>query len=250
MVGVNPTAVSLFYDGNYLRDGNGSWRYAASGVPVPGARDLTLADEVPALRVPDRSPNPTAVWVPRPRALTHPRMKQLLPVVPGGYGSFQLPHEVSGLPWGTRAVIILPIEFWDEHEHDVVGMAAPELHATSLLTVESAAEATGLTPEGLMEYVRRGTFPQPPLRVGRTPAWPVPIVEHWLAGWRPRHQPCAGCGELVDSAGPTIRRQDDGAVALVVCRICADDLVRRLAASGAPAPWTVGFLRSLLAPGG
>jgi hypothetical protein len=38
------------------------------------------------------------------------------------------------------------------------------------LLIEDTARAVGLTPDTLMEYVRRRVFPQHPVRLGRTPA--------------------------------------------------------------------------------
>jgi hypothetical protein len=42
--GESPFEVAEIDDVKFLRDANGVWRYAESGIPVPGARDVTLTE--------------------------------------------------------------------------------------------------------------------------------------------------------------------------------------------------------------
>ena len=67
-------------------------------------------------------------------------------------------------------------------------MLAPELHPQNLLSIEMVAQLAGLTPESLMEYVRRQACPLPTVRQNRTPLWSEPIINTWLVNRRRRGQ--------------------------------------------------------------
>ena len=237
---MNPTY--SFREGVYVRDADGTWRYGATGLPVPGATDVTLADRVPAVVV--GSSTHGAVWVSRSLALTDVRMRELLGQLDAPAGSFPLPHPVDGLPADTPSVMILPVEFWNNHAGEVVDINAPELHPSAVLVIEDTARAVGLTPESLMEYVRRGVFPQPPVRLGRTPAWPRPVVQQWLANRRSPSVACEGCGETTEITGLMAKTSDDTPYTLPLCSSCGERVSRLL--PGQPRPWTVGLVRHLL----
>jgi predicted DNA-binding transcriptional regulator AlpA len=174
-------------------------------------------------------------------------MRELLGELDAPPGSFPLPHPVHGLPDDTPSVIILPLDFWNNHGTEVVDIDAPELHPSAVLVIEDAARAVGLTPDSLMEYVRRGTFPQPPVRLGRTPAWPRPVVQQWLAKRRSPTVPCEGCGAMTQIAGLMAKTSDGLDYTLALCPSCGEQITRML--PGTPHPWTVDLVRRLLKEG-
>ena len=143
--------------GTYRRQPEDVWRYAW-GPPVPGARDLTLADML-------------ALDTDRP--LTNAE------------------HEwASGVRAVTDEVLVQPTPGRRPDARDlVVGMVAPELHAPLMLTVEQVAERAGVSKATIDSYRYRGYLPDPQATVGRTPLWARPVVTRWIelrpgAGWR------------------------------------------------------------------
>lgn len=237
---MSPT--QLFREGVYQREAGGTWRYTATGLVVPGAKDVTLRDRVPAVQV--GGPVHGAVWVSRPLALTEPHMQALLSGLDAPPGSFGLPHPVEGLPEDTPSVIILSVGFWNEHAGDVIDIDAPELHPGAVLVIDEAARAVGLTSDSLMEYVRRGTFPQPPVRLGRTPAWPRPVVQQWISQRRAPTVKCEGCGEPTEVLGLMARTADGVPYTIPLCPSCGERITRIL--PGQPHPWTVSLVKQLL----
>lgn len=154
----------------YCRDPDGAWRYPW-GDAVPGASDLT-------------------------RATFH----NLCPVD----GSVVLPHHViTGdvelqhwlrrhgrplQPTRARPDFLVSQHEWETYD-DVLGIIAPELVATSMLTVEDIAAQASLSTSTVHSYRNRGYLSQPQALVGRTPLWSRPIVRWWLdnrpgGGWR------------------------------------------------------------------
>lgn len=221
----------------YERDSDGTWRYAVTGIAVPGARDITIADRVPAKRVGG------GVWLSRPLALVEPKLRDLLQDL-GTLSSFMLSEPVDGLPPNTPSVILVSSQFWDEHAGDVIDVDAPELHAGAVLVIEEVARMVSLTPESLMEYVRRGTFPQPPVRLGRTPAWPRPVVQQWLAGRRPTRVPCAGCGAETEIFGLVAKKSSGDQYTVPLCPACGRRITTLLPTQ--PHPWTFEIVQRLL----
>ena len=112
------------------------------------------------------------------------------------------------------------------------------------LLIEDTARAVGLTPDSLMEYVRRGVFPQPPVRLGRTPAWPRPLVQQWFADRRAPTVACEGCGETTEALGLTAKTSDEAPYAMQLCPSCGERIKRLL--PGQPHSWTVDLVRRLL----
>lgn len=149
-------------NGTYRRDPDGVWRYPW-GDPVPDARDLTLL-EVLALREPVRFP----------------------PGVPAP------PATAEDLAWARSLCEVespAEVRFPDGHRDLVIGLRAPELEVTLMLTVADIAEAAEVSKATVDSYRYRGYLPEPQVTKGRTPLWSRPVVDHWLAnrpgsGWR------------------------------------------------------------------
>jgi predicted DNA-binding transcriptional regulator AlpA len=171
-------------------------------------------------------------------------MQQLLQELDAPLGSFQLPHPIDGLPNDTPSVILLPLDFWNRHAGDVIDIDAPELHPGAVLIIEDVARAVGLSPESLMEYVRRGTFPQPPVRLGRTPAWPRPVVEQWIAQRRPVRVVCEGCGQETEMHGLMAKTSEGDLYTVPLCPACGERITKLLPRN--PHPWSVELIRRLL----
>lgn len=160
-------------NGTYYRDGGGTWRYAHDDTAVPAAVDLTISTlynlpvalrgggnyvEVPLRLV---QTEPELAW-----AKTHAR------------GIVDDEHP-----------ILVPAAVWDQRSVEPLGMWAPELHPERLLTIDDVAHLAGVDYRSIQTYIARGSVPMPPLRVGTTPAWPRPVIEHWLATRRRRGRP-------------------------------------------------------------
>ena len=177
-------------------------------------------------------------------ALVERHMQQLLQELDAPLGSFQLPHPIDGLPNDTPSVILLPLDFWNRHAGDVIDIDAPELHPGAVLIIEDVARAVGLSPESLMEYVRRGTFPQPPVRLGRTPAWPRPVVEQWIAQRRPVRVVCEGCGQETEMHGLMAKTSEGDLYTVPLCPACGERITKLLPRN--PHPWSVELIRRLL----
>lgn len=217
-----------YYGGAYRRFADGSWRYGANGQVVPGARDILLVAEVPHLRV--GPPVHGLVWVPRPIALTHVAMQWVVTEPDQPLASWQLPHDVEGLPPGTQSVMFIPKPMWDRHANDIIGMDAPEMHPNRLMTMEMVAAAIGVTPASLLEYLRRGACPEPPVRIGRTPAWTRPIVEQWMLtrSGRPQIVQCTGCRQPTEMFGIQVTKADGDIGCVPVCAECERRLMPKL----------------------
>lgn len=52
---------------------------------------------------------------------------------------------------------------------------------TQLLDIDGAARATGLRPASIRQYLWRGTFPAPDVRLGRSPGWFEETIAAWMA---------------------------------------------------------------------
>jgi hypothetical protein len=148
---------------SYRRDPDGVWRYDATGAPVPGARDLTLAG------VYDFPVRNRRVQVPVRVAESDPALSWCLERARNG-------------------TIEVPLSRWTQQAELPIGIDAPELHPDRLMTIEQVAILAGLEEMSIRRYLvadRPGAIPEPPIRIGATPCWPRPIIEHWLAT-RPR----------------------------------------------------------------
>jgi predicted DNA-binding transcriptional regulator AlpA len=159
---------TIDYKGNYFRDAVGTWRYRATQVPVPGARDLLLMDRFAPART--RSDEHGFALFERPLALTDPDLAWIREEVPHDERQESFPGKL-GVPWSA----------WEVRACNVVGMQAPELHPQDLLSAEQVAALAGLSTASLMEYVRREVCPPPTVRQVRSVLWAKPIVAAWLA---------------------------------------------------------------------
>ena len=154
-----------FGNGTYRRDAGGVWRYPW-GDAVYGASDLTLAD------VPSHGP-PQADGIDPDRPITDEDIRRAADTL-GASGALVRRRSGGHAP-RLRDVI--------------VGMQAPELQVTTLLSAAQLAELAGVSKATLDTYRHRGLLPEPQVIVGRTPLWARPIATRWLAerpgqGWR------------------------------------------------------------------
>lgn len=107
-------------EGRYVRDDDGTWRYADSGLEVPGARDMSIDDY--GFRV----VNNREVHVPRSMARERPELRWCLDV------GVRVPERP-----GTIAV---PVEEWDRRASEPLGMWAPELSPDARVRALAIAE--------------------------------------------------------------------------------------------------------------
>ncbi|PSK98223.1 AlpA family transcriptional regulator [Haloactinopolyspora alba] len=173
-----PNAELTAGGGNYVRSA-GSWLYAATGDPVPGAADLTLGQRYAAA----------------PRVQRDEREYVLLD---DGWllGSQARPE----LGWCLQCMVritdahpsltaAVPVEELAGRASVVVGLTAPELEAANLLTSSAIAHLLGVTRSTVNAYHSRGQMPPPALTLSRRlPLWPRPIIDHWMAGHTRRHR--------------------------------------------------------------
>jgi predicted DNA-binding transcriptional regulator AlpA len=123
--------------------------------------------------------------------------------------------------------MFIPRPLWDGHANDIIGMDAPEMHPDRLMTMEMVAAAIGVTPASLLEYLRRGACPGPPVRIGRTPAWTRPIVEQWTLArsGRPQMVECTGCRRPTEMFGLQVAKVDGDIGCVPVCVECEQRLM-------------------------
>jgi predicted DNA-binding transcriptional regulator AlpA len=151
----------------YVRDRRGTWRYAATGRAVPGARDLTLRS---LYRFPIRR---DAVNVPADLACSEPALAWTL----------SWKHTLTTAMHDRRVVSVLriPLGEWERRADIPIGLWAPELNATRLLGVGDVARLVGVTPATITAYLARGRMPAPATRIGNSPVWSRPVIQQWLA---------------------------------------------------------------------
>ncbi|HZQ77549.1 MAG TPA: hypothetical protein VFE55_09480 [Acidimicrobiia bacterium] len=151
----------------YVRDRRGTWRYAATGRVVPGARDLTLRS---LYRFPvdhDR------VSVPVDLVRTEPELAWCL----------AWRHNLTTRLAAGRSITVLhvPVGEWERRCDVPFGLWAPELAATRLLGIGDVARLARVTPATITAYLSRGRMPPPVIRLAGTPLWSGPVVRQWLA---------------------------------------------------------------------
>lgn len=152
----------------YVRDRRGTWRYAATGRAVPGARDLTLR----ALH----------------RFVVH-RGRVLVPVdlvcsEAELAWSLAWKHTVTATVRGGQVVSVVrvPVGEWERRADVPFGLWAPELAPTRLLAVGDVARLAGVSAATVSAYLCRGRMPAPVARLGTSPVWSRPVISQWLAG--------------------------------------------------------------------
>jgi len=152
----------------YLRDRRGTWRYAATGRTVPGARDLTLRSLYRFPLQHDR------VFVPADLVRSEAELEWCL----------AWKHTLTTRLAGRRSMTVLrvPVGEWERRADVPFGLWAPELCAGRLLAIGDVARLARVTPATITAYLSRGRMPAPVTRLGGTPLWTRPIIRQWLAG--------------------------------------------------------------------
>ena len=152
----------------YVRDRRGTWRYAATGAAVPGARDLTLRSlhRFPVHR--------NQVLVPTSLVRSEAELAWCL----------TWKHTLTTRLAGGRSITVLriPLREWERRADVPFGLWAPELSATRLVGIADVARVAGVSPATITAYLARRRMPEPVMRIGNTPAWTRPVIAAWLAG--------------------------------------------------------------------
>ena len=176
----------------YVRDSRGRWRYSTNGLAVPGACDITLANLYSFACDAD------VVLVPTELSTTTDELAWCARVAVG--------ERVVELDGKTVLALEVPVDEWERRCHVPLGLAAPELAATMLLSLSEAARLAGVSPRTVAAYVSRrrraeqdatlagrpvppevlASFPPPVVVVGAHPLWSAPVVRSWLST-RPPH---------------------------------------------------------------
>jgi hypothetical protein len=115
----DPASHRRIGDRDYVRDAapDGLWRYAASGIPVPGARDLTAEGRFRPRRALDAEGRPAEYIIDVQRLDTTVEELGWL----HDLGSVVTDHDGH-----VTAVIVTP-EDWNEHRTRLFGLTAPEI---------------------------------------------------------------------------------------------------------------------------
>jgi hypothetical protein len=165
--------VSTAGGGNYLRSDEGRWVYAFEflrGVPVPGARDVTLADLANVVEDGD------AVAIKAASMLAY--RAEL------GWVS-QYPHTQIRHEGRLADVHRVPTVKWRAVADVVVDMIAPELHVSRLLDVPGVERLLVLPAQSLRStaYPRRyQPFPAPVIALrGHRELYATPPMVAWAA---------------------------------------------------------------------
>lgn len=145
----------------YVRRDSGDWEYMWGG-SVPGARDLTPQD----------------VYGFEQRE----QDGQLVVVIPAATWESDGALGWCGAYWDPRRKceeILVPLPAWFRRV-ETVGMDAPELSARRLLDTRQVAHMVGCSAPTISVYLSRGLMPLPVVRIGHSPAWARPQIQHWL----------------------------------------------------------------------
>lgn len=124
MAGIPADATASAGGGTYYRDAQGTWRYAATGNPVPGASDMTPSKlyNLRMIRVGEvRYVEVPRSLISRERAILG-WCRAYLPQMPDDVADVVTPRD----PDTGVAVVRVPWEAWATHDR-VIGMLAPEL---------------------------------------------------------------------------------------------------------------------------
>lgn len=151
----------------YVRDRRGTWRYAATGETVPGARDLTLRSLWP---FPVHGGH---VLVPVALVRSEAELAWCLA------WKDTLTTRLSGA--GVVTVLRVPAGEWERRADIPFGLWAPELTPTRLVGIADVAHLAGVTPATITAYLARRRMPAPVTRIGHCPVWSRPIISQWLA---------------------------------------------------------------------
>jgi hypothetical protein len=152
----------------YVRDRRGTWRYAATGRAIPGARDLTLRSlyRFPVLR--------DVVLVPVELVRSEAEL--------GWCMAWRHTLTTRLADGHVTTVLRVPVGEWERRADVPVGLWAPELTAGRLLAINDVARLARVTPATITAYLSRRRMPAPITRLGNTPVWSRPVIAQWLAG--------------------------------------------------------------------
>jgi|SRR5581483_4393237 len=164
----------------YRRDRRGTWRYAANGRAVPGARDLTLRW---LYRFPTQR---GSILVPVDQVRNEAELAWCL--------AWKHTLTTRIIDGHSVTVIAVPGGEWERRADIPIGLWAPELAASRLLAIADVARIAGVSPATITAYLARRRMPPPVTRIGNSPVWTRPVVDHWLTtrpgqGVRPRGAP-------------------------------------------------------------
>lgn len=172
--------------GAYHRDNQAVWRYVATGDPVPGAQDLTLATLYPDLEQVDDEP---AVHVPDQLVASDEDLAWVRDVAAGPTErdtTAQAPSHSPTPGWST--VWTVPLAEWQARAHHPVGMLAPELHAEYMLDLHGLTSYLDMGYQTVRDYRGRGQLPEPQAYAGGSPLWARPVIDHWHHHWPRRRR--------------------------------------------------------------
>lgn len=163
-------------NGTYRRHDDG-WRYPW-GNPVPGAEDMTISSlyNLPVYG----AGHGRWVAVPPTLARNEPELAWCLdhPAADEEMIARWRQRTPGDLEVGT---LMVPLDEWDGHAREPIGMWAPELHPDRLLGSSQVAEMAGVSPDTLRTYVSRGSLPAPQGWHSGSPWWTRPVIARWLA---------------------------------------------------------------------
>jgi hypothetical protein len=158
----------------YKRDDHGRWRYERTGLPVPGARDITLGT-LYNFPVDDG-----VLLVPVDLAKGADELAWCLKAAVG-----ERPVVMD-----DRATLVLevPLGEWAVRCHAPLGLDAPELAPSRLIDLAGVARLAGISYNTALSYFYRRRdvplghrFPEPVARVAGRPVWSLPLIRSWLA---------------------------------------------------------------------
>jgi hypothetical protein len=150
----------------YVLDHRHHWRYAATGLRVPGARHRTL-DRLWDFGRYD------PVLVPQQTAAQAAELRWCAAV--GEWDEVRL----AGC---TVPAWRVDVDDWDDRARYSLGMDAPELAADRLVEVADVARILGVAPSTVTSYLARGRLPAPQVRLAGRPAWSLPVLVATLTG--------------------------------------------------------------------
>ncbi|PZF80479.1 helix-turn-helix transcriptional regulator [Jiangella anatolica] len=172
-----PDAELVAGGGNYLRTG-GIWVYTASRRPVPGAQDVTFGRRYAGAARAARDDGEYVLldrdWLDGPEA--RPELRWVIPLAT---------LAVDGEP-----SVAVPVDEILARSDVVVGLSAPELDPSALLTASAIARLLGVTRSTVNAYHARQQMPPPVTTLSqRLPLWTRPVIDQWAARQTRRRRP-------------------------------------------------------------
>ncbi len=168
-------------NGTYTRHPDG-WRYPW-GELVPGGEDMTITNLYNPLVLGKLVVVPGTLARNEPElafCLDHPRFLEVMGQERAERMRARTPEDIDA------DALAVPLDVWDEHAREPIGMWAPELHATLLLGIQDVARLAGVKVETIRQHLKRDTIPTPQGVHVDSPWWTRPVIDHWLATRRPQ----------------------------------------------------------------